>query len=571
MNIRVIKKDGTTQILQPEVVTRGGKTVVKLAKEKLCGNIEYVDFLYDYFIANTGDKGYFVLPFDCQKGVCATYFKTRENTEYVSLFSHVCCYGYKKEKGGIFGIVTGCKEYYTVVAGVKNGVYYAYPRFLLDGFAPEEDIVIEYYELENGDYSEMARLYRSIQLERYGCVPLSERVKKDERLARAAESIAVRVRQGWKPAPSKQENQSLETEPEMHVACDFERTGQLVDEFVRQGITAAEFCLVGWNRMGHDGRYPQIFPVEQKLGGEEKLKALINKAKACGYNIVGHDNASDAYTVSEQWDEEYLLKNQDGSFYKMDVWSSGRAHKICPKRYFELFADEHFSKMNGLGFEGIHYMDVITILTLLECHDKNHPLTRKQSADWYRKLMEKAREVFGGFSSESGYDFAASSLDYAMYTSFFLSGEGLPEICDQPIPFWQIVYHGIILYNPGTYTLNYAAKGVNNRLKYFEYGGRPLVCVYANFAVGEGKDWMGREDIRIDCDEEMVESVSKIKLMSEDYEWLKEVRYAFMQSHNKIADGVYETAYSNGIKVTVNYNDSTVHMNGDGLDKVIKV
>lgn len=147
----------------------------------------------------------------------------------------------------------------------------------------------------------------------------------------------------------------------------------------------------------------------------------------------------------------------------------------------------------------------------------------------------------------------------------------MPKICDRPIPFWQIVYHGIILYNPGTYTLNYAAKGANNRLKYFEYGGRPLVCVYANFAVGEGKDWMGREDIRIDSDEEMVESVSKIKMMSEDYEWLKEVRYAFMQSHNKIADGVYETAYSNGIKVTVNYNDSTVRMNGDGLDKVIKV
>lgn len=72
--------------------------------------------------------------------------------------------------------------------------------------------------------------------------------------------------------------------------------------------------------MGHDGRYPQIFPVEPSLGGEEKLKKLINKAKSYGYNIVGHDNASDAYTVSEQWDEKYLLKNKDGSFYKMDVW-----------------------------------------------------------------------------------------------------------------------------------------------------------------------------------------------------------------------------------------------------------
>jgi len=301
------------------------------------------------------------------------------------------------------------------------------------------------------------------------------------------------------------------------------------------------------------------------------LKALIKKAKSYGYNMVGHDNASDAYTVSEQWDEEYLLKKKDSSFHKMDVWSSGRAHKICPKRYYELFAEGHIEKMRELGFEGIHYIDVITILSLLECHDKNHPLTRKESAEWYRKLMEKSRGAFGGFSSEAGYDFAADALDYALYTSFFLSGEGLPEICDEPLPFWQIVYHGIILYNPGTYTLNYAAKGKNNRLKYFEYGGRPLVCVYANFAVGEGKDWMGREDIRCDNDEEMKESVAKIKQMSDDYEWLKEVRYAFMQSHNRISDGVYEIVYSNDIKITVDYNNSTVSMLGDGINKLLKI
>ncbi|MBQ4120279.1 MAG: hypothetical protein IJD45_07830 [Clostridia bacterium] len=569
MNIRIVNNDNSTIELQPEITIDGEKTTIKLPKEKVPANIKYVDFLYDYFVANTGDKGYFVLPLNCEQGVCATYFKERNDTEHATNFSHICCYGYKKEKGGILGIVTGCREYYAVVAGVKNGVYYAYPRFMLDGFPPYEDIVVEYYNLQNGDYSEMARLYRKVQLERYGCIPLKERVKKDERLASAAESIAVRVRQGWKPAPSEVENQYLETEPEMHVACDFDRTAQLAGEFVKQGIDAAEFCLVGWSRMGHDGRYPQIFPVEHLLGGEEKLKALIKKVKSYGYNIVGHDNASDAYTVSEQWDEEYLLKNNDGSLHKMDIWSSGRAHKICPKRYYELFANEHLTKLKELGFQGIHYIDVITILSLLECHDKNHPLTRKESAEWYNKLMQESKEIFGGISSEAGYDYAASVLDFALYTSFFLSGDGLPEICDRPIPFWQLVFHGIILYNPGTYTLNYAAKGIENRLRYFEYGGRPLVCVYANFA--NGKDWMGREDIRCDTDEEMKDSVSKIKLMYDDYNWLKDVRFAFMESHNEIADKVFEIAYSNGIKVKVDYNTATVAMYGNNVNKVLKI
>lgn len=571
MNVRIVYKDGSSVVFQPEISKDGEKTIVRFPKEKIPADAKHVDFLYDYFTANSGDEGYFVLPFDCQKGVCLTRFTEREDVENVAVFSHICCYGYKKAQGGIFGVVTGLKEYYSVVGGVKDGVYYAYPRFLLEGFAPEEDIVVEYYDLENGDYSEMARIYRGYQLERYGCEKISERAKRDPRLARAAESIAVRVRQGWKPAPSVQENQTLETEPDMHVAIDFERTSKLVDEFVKQDIKSAEFCLVGWNRMGHDGRYPQIFPVEPKLGGEEKLRKLIAHAKECGYNMVGHDNSCDAYTVSEQWDEEYLLKNQDGSLQKMDVWSSGRAYKTCPKRYYELFAEDHLYKMKDLGFEGIHYIDVITILSLLECHDKNHPLTRGEEAKWHRKLMEKSREVFGGFSSESGYDFAASALDYAMYTSFCLNGEALPTICDKPIPFWQIVYHGIILYNPGTFTLNYAAKGKVNRLRYFEYGGRPLICVYANFAKGVGKDWMGREDIRCDTDEEMVESVSKIKLMADDYDWLKEVRYEFMESHNEVAENVFETTYANGYKVTVDYNTSTVTMTGNGTEKTLTV
>ncbi len=569
MNIRVVKKDNTIIELQPEITINKEKTIVKLSKDKIPTDIKYVDFLYDFFVANIGDKGYFVLPLNCEQGVCVTYFKNRNDTEFATNFSHICCYGYKKENGGIMGIITGCREYYAVVAGVKDGIYYAYPRFMLDGFKAYEDIVIEYYNLENGDYSEMASLYRKIQLERYGCIPLSERVKNNEILAKAAKSIAVRVRQGWKPAPSAVENQTLETEPEMYVACDFDRTTQLVEEFSKQGIDGAEFCLVGWSRMGHDGRYPQIFPVEPLLGGEEKLKELISKTKSLGYNIVGHDNASDAYTVSELWDEEYLLKNNDGSLHKIDIWSSGRAHKICPKRYYELFGKEHLTQLKELGFEGVHYIDVITILSLLECHDKNHPLTRKETAEWYNRLMQESKETFGGISSESGYDYAAAVLDFALYTSFFLSGVGLPEICDKPIPFWQIVFHGIILYNPGTFTLNYAAKGTENRLRYFEYGGRPLVCVYANFA--NGKDWMGLEDFRCDTDAEMQESVSKIKTMYNDYKWMEEVRFAFIESHNEVSDNVFEIMYSNGIKITVDYNTATVTMNGNGIEKVLKI
>ncbi|UKI36277.1 MAG: hypothetical protein L6V93_20585 [Clostridiales bacterium] len=103
--------------------------------------------------------------------------------------------------------------------------------------------------------------------------PLKKGQKKDASLKKAADSIEVRVRQGWKPAPSPVENQTPETEPEMHVACDFDRVGDISKSFKKEGIKNAEFCLVGWNIGGHDGRFSADFPpVDERLGGEEKAQ-----------------------------------------------------------------------------------------------------------------------------------------------------------------------------------------------------------------------------------------------------------------------------------------------------------
>ena len=86
------------------------------------------------------------------------------------------------------------------------------------------------------DYSDMANYYREYQLKRGACIPLKERVKGNPEL-------------------------------EMKVACTFERVKDIVVELKNAGVDKAQFCLIGWNKSGHDGRYPQLFPVEEKLGG----------------------------------------------------------------------------------------------------------------------------------------------------------------------------------------------------------------------------------------------------------------------------------------------------------------
>ena len=551
MKTKIVYVDNSQEIIDTPLSRQNGIDQCTIPQKLISNNVQYIDVLFDFFCANAGDAGYFVSD-SMTAGVIRTDFVERDDCERQYNCSFVGCYGWNRGKDGIIGIVTGLREDFGIVLGVKNQSYYVYPRFYIDGDAPAEDITIEYHTLEDGSYVSMAKKYREFQLNRKGCVPLRKRAEADPRLAKSINEISVRIRQGWKPAPSPVENQTPETEPQMHVACTFDRVGDIADSFRKHGIKHAEFCLVGWNYGGHDGRFPQIFPPDPRLGGEEKLRNLIHHVKSQGFSIVCHDDATAAYTIADCFDEEFLLKNKDGKWHARPYcWSGGRPYKICPKREFERFEAVNQPKLAEYGFEGIHYIDVITILPLLKCYDERHPLTRQQSAEWYRKIMKLSRKTFGGFSSESGFDFAISDVDFVMYPSFNIGKKKQNPLCDEILPFWHIVYHGIVLYNPCTYTLNYMAKGVENRLKYFELGGRPLVCYYANFATNN--NWMGNEDFLCNTDEQLEESVQKIKQMQDDYELLRNERYEFIDNHEKLGDKVYCTTYSNGTKITVDY------------------
>ena len=144
-------------------------------------------------------------------------------------------------------------------------------------------------------------------------------------LAAAATNVEIRIRQAWKPVPSPVAYQTPENEPPVHAAVTFDRCGDIVRELRRQGVDHAEICLVGWNRGGHDGAYPQLFPVEPTLGGRERLAAFVDLSKALGFQTVCHTCFFSAYTIADDFDEEYLLKEKDGALQESHCnWGGGK-------------------------------------------------------------------------------------------------------------------------------------------------------------------------------------------------------------------------------------------------------
>lgn len=526
-----------------------GVLSLTVKRSDLPAGLASLEVMPDFATAKAGEDGYFVMP----NGHLGTF---RERTGVEKLASSCMpLFGMRTPRMTYAAIVTGMPYNYSLVARATNGVYTLSPVFDTGMDTPYEDIAIRYYPLSGAeaDYAGMARVYRKYQLDRKACVPLRERLRKSPELAYAARFPEVRIRQGWKPVPSPVPDHTVKDEPPMKAMVTFDRVGDIVDEFKRQGVAGAEICLVGWNQKGHDGRWPQVFPVEEGLGGEEKLRAAIKKAQTAGYQIVGHGNHLDAYLVADCWDAEYIRKRPDGTLPRhKTTWGGGRVYTICAQRAYERFAVKDIPMIAGLGFRGLHYLDVFTCVRLPSCGDPRHPANERQSGFYIDQIMRLSKETFGGIASEGPYDFCCGNLDYVLYVSFDKPNEPTSKLTDRLIPIWQLVYNGIVLNTPFAATVNYTAQDRASQLKLIEFNGRPIFYFYSKFK-DDGKNWMGDGDLACATDEELRASVAKIKQGQDEFAALADLQLAFMEQHEQLAPQVFRTAFSDGSEVITNY------------------
>lgn len=523
--------------------------------------ISTIDVLLNDGEIKAGDEGFFLLPSGTKVSDSAIgYFKEHEDIKLTNAMPKLTMMGINHNNEAYIAIGVGMKEIVWQEVDIEGGSYKLYLRYAVRGEELYEDISLEVHYLE-GDlsYSAMAREYRNYHLAG-GFVSIKDRLH--PALKYAAETMYVRVRQGWKPVPTPVLEQTEENEPPMHVACTFADVENLMQEYKKAGIDKAEFCLVGWNIKGHDGRWPQILPPEESLGGEKGLRQLIKTAHSLGYTVCCHTNSTDGYTIANNMTEDDIALKKDGTkSVQAEQWGGGRTYNVCPKRGYEI-SKETLLPLVELGFSGTHYIDVITATSPRNCYHPDHKLNYKEGVEYYDKLFILSRELFGCIGSECSFEHNYKYLDYVLYDSFrrHLENERQPDepdIVDEFVPLVQLVYHGIVLSNPQSATVNAALnKNPAAMLKTIEYGGRPAIYYYSKFLTN-GRDWMGDKDFRMSTPEEVSESVEAAKKTYDIYNELSYLQYEFMEKHEKISNKVYRVTYSDGSEITVDYNKNT--------------
>lgn len=547
-------------------------------------------FLPDFADHHEGDDGYFIIP---QQSGVITRFSGKRNAVYrIGVYGS----GISECNMPIFGVNTPDALWSAVLSpgncdaeielGTAQGDKKKYSIAFRWIFRHEfnvrrqtfpivcEDFVLLLNRLEHSELSPAARLakhYRELRIARKEIEPMAERVRRYPALANALKSPEIRIRLAVKwPFPCEVLHQTPENEPDVHVFCSFDDCKKIIDEFKRAGVKHLNICLVGWAAKGHDGRYPQILPVEETLGGEAKLRELIKYSQDAGYFITAHDNHCDAYEISEDPIDDILVRTQEGYPCKDAPWGGGQAYAICPEAMYNTYSQRNYEIIRQLGFFGTHFTDCLSTLGLRVCWDENHPLNKADAARWRTKILALAKEKMGSIECEGCFDFAAGVLDRCFYiqTDSGRAGEPLMrrDYVDEIVPLYEMTYHGILIYN----IFRWAINSNPDMWAYWQnlaFGGMPSFYFYSRFST---KNW-DKDGRPVTVDPEQVDfslydldkEADIVRRSEIDFvEKLGDLQLAFFVDYLKITDDVSCSIYSDGSRVYVNRGENA-WSNGD--------
>ena len=512
--------------------------------------------------AKAGDDGFFITPRNIShRGDLLVRFVPRADAHYAYDLPIMSCYGVKTPD--VCLLVRIERNYkYSFVLDIKDGCYSLETVFDFTKNDPVyDDIRIEILPLSAGAVlGDMAAAERQLRLDRGEIVPLAEKCRR-EAVEYARKYPLIRIRMGWKQSPSPVLHQTPENEPQMHAVVTFARVRDIADALKAHGVEGAELQLVGWNAGGHDGRFPQLMPADENLGGTEELKKTIDYVKSLGYRISLHTNTIDAVEIANTFTWDDIVVTREGKYYQCGHYSGGLAYHVCLEKQLKN-AKRDLPEVAELGLDGLHFTDVISIVVPDTCCSKDHPCYTAEGIRLAQENIHYTRELFGAFSSEGCMDFTLGELDYGLYVSF---GDGFGKtnipVTDTLVPFFELTYHGIVLYNPTSPTVNYSIKTPADKLTFRMRGGRPTYYFHSKFRFGE-PNWMGDTDL-VATDNASVDFAAQLVADGiRENEDLRDMQLTYMKDYEILEDGIEVVTYCDGTRIAGNFSEKEAVFEG---------
>ncbi len=515
-----------------------------------------LDVLPDLLETKVGDAGFYLLP-----DFSGTLVRFKDHPPTVSrdrLYMEqreweklgvMNCFGLKQGTRGTLAVVHKGDFFCHAVTEVnQSGANRIYASFGLRHRPSEpikqedKELIVRFTEGREDGYIDLVKAYRNYLVRERGVSPLKPRLADNPVLDYSARAMRVKIFHGLKPS-------SLDGNVPMKIYATFAQSEEILDAMQAAGLKKAIVTLVGWNFGGHDGVYPQKFPVEPALGGEAGLRKLIAKAKALGYQCVPHDNLTDMYMAGQTYDPEVILRNEDQTPVLGGIWGGGQAAKACPVAYFDRYGPD-VTRIRELGFEGHYYCDAQSN-PLYCCHDPRHPADEEQFGLSQMRIIQAFRTLYGAVSQEVSPAYALPFIDEGGVCSphhlawpLQYVEENLKRIIDRVVPFYHLAVHGLILYQQHWIHGHRHAGVRKSMLRDLAHGARPAMEVSYN---GGGNGDLYTDSIR--------DVMGGYKLA---YEELADTHVEFVEDYEELAPEASSLVYANGTSLSVNWGDTPV-------------
>ncbi|MBI5820723.1 MAG: hypothetical protein HZA88_17275 [Verrucomicrobia bacterium] len=205
--------------------------------------------------------------------------------------------------------------------------------------------------------------------------------------------------------------------------------------------------LVGWQHHGHDTGYPDVFTINQRLGGLEGLKAAIKRAAQCNAILSFHDNYDDAYKDSPAWNPEFIARGPDGDLLKGGVWAGGQSYIMSFYKYGTGPGRERVRRTLAMApIRGSYHIDVLSAVPLRR--DFN-PASPASGADSLRGKIAIVREFNKHGVDVTSEGFSASFVGVLGHAWHLMRKRDTLFAGEERIPFVPFVYHGRATYGGG--------------------------------------------------------------------------------------------------------------------------
>lgn len=328
--------------------------------------------------------------------------------------------------------------------------------------------------LGKGDYVTIAKAYRDIARQKGLLVTWDEKLKSNPERAKLFGAANIKL---WSLLDRRMNAESTKQES-VRTNWTFAEAAEVAEHYKNVlKLDKVLFTMGGWIHRGYDNQHPDILPTAPECGGDPAFSDCARRILQLGYLLCLHDNYQDIYRDSPSWDENLIMRTEDGKLARGGHWAGGLAYLTCSQKAVDLAKrPQNLPAVKNLSHANAYFIDTTYAAGLQECFAKAHPLTRGDDMLWKQRLSDYARQVFGIFGSECGREWAIPHSDFfeglTGVSGHTYHDEKLPErLGATVVPLFDLVYRDCIaMYGKYGYDPNQAAGYVLHHISL----GRPL-------------------------------------------------------------------------------------------------